>query len=167
MTVEYEEHLLHDDGRTPNNPRLPLIVYPRALAGGELRSEFMRRLGAGWSGAWVGGVFSYHHYHSTAHEVLCVIGGEARLEFGGEAGITLEVAAGDAVVIPAGVGHRDAGSSRDFAVIGAYPEGQSWDLLTGRPEERPQALENIEDVPLPAADPVFGEEGALAARWGL
>lgn len=166
--MEYEGHLLQDDGRIPNNPRLPLIVYPRALAGGDLRSEFMRRLVEhGWGGAWVGGVFSYHHYHSTAHEVLCVIGGEARLELGGEAGITLEVSAGDAVVIPAGVGHRDAGSSGDFAVIGAYPEGQSWDLLTGGPEERPQALENIRSVPLPAADPVFGEAGPLVARWGI
>lgn len=167
MTVEYEEHLLHDDGRIPNNPRLPLLTYRRALTGGDLRSGFMRRLGAGWGGAWVGGVFSYHHYHSTAHEVLCVVGGEARLELGGEAGISVEVAAGDALVIPAGVGHRDAGSSREFAVIGAYPEGQSWDLLTGRPEERPQALENIGNVPLPETDPISGRDGPLVARWGL
>lgn len=165
--MEYEEHLLRDDGRIPNNPRLPLIVYPQALAGGDLRSEFMWRLGEnGWGGAWMGGVFSYDHYHSTAHEVLCVVGGEARLALGGESGISVRVSAGDAVVIPAGVGHRDAGSSGDFAVIGAYPEGQSWDLLTGKPEERPRALKNIRSVPLPAADPVFGEDGPLLGPWG-
>lgn len=166
--MEYEEHLFGDDGSIPNNSRLPLLLYPRALEGADLRSRFMQRLGEnGWGGAWVGGVFSYHHYHSTAHEALCVVGGGASLTFGGESGITVEVSAGDAVVIPAGVGHRNAGSSGGFAVIGAYPEGQSWDLLTGRPEERPEALENIRAVPLPGADPIFGDDGPLVTRWGL
>lgn len=167
MEREYEAHLLEDDGRIPNNPRLPVLVYPEAMRGdGDLRSRFMRRLeDNGWGGAWVGGVFPYHHYHSTAHEVLCVVRGEARITFGGEGGIPLDLSAGDAVAIPAGVGHRDAGSSGDFAVIGAYPEGQSWDLLTGRPEERPQALENIRAVPLPENDPVFGGKGPLTERW--
>lgn len=166
MEPRYEEHLLEDDGRIPNNPRLPLLVYPGALEGEELRGRFMRELEKnGWGGAWVGGVFSYHHYHSTAHEALCVAGGEARITFGGESGIDLEILAGDAVVIPAGVGHCNSGSSSDFAVIGAYPDGQSWDLLTGDPGERPQALQNIRSVPLPRADPVFGAEGPAVTRW--
>src|SRR5215210_2204168 len=75
----------------------------------------------GWGGAWVNGVFSYHHYHSTSHEVVAVVGREARLTFGGPEGETVEVEAGDAVVIPTGVGHCNEGSSSSFSVIGAYP----------------------------------------------
>lgn len=165
MDLRHETYLLQDDGRIPNNPRLPLILYPDALEGGDLRSRFMRSLETGWGGAWVGRVFPYHHYHSTAHEALCVVGGEARITFGGEQGITLELLAGDAVAIPAGVGHCDSGSSHDFAVIGAYPDGQSWDLLTGEPEERPWALDNIRAVPTPKTDPLCGADGPLTALW--
>jgi uncharacterized protein YjlB len=120
----------------------------------------------GWGGAWVDGVFSYHHYHSTSHEVLVVVCGRASVTFGGPQGETVEVEEGDAVVIPAGVGHRNAGSSGDFQVIGAYPLGQeNYDLRTGEEGERPEALENIRNVPLPEADPLVGEEGPLLQRW--
>lgn len=166
MQPRYEEYLLENDGRTLNNPRLPLLVYPGALEGEDLRQRFMRELEKnGWGGAWVGGAFSYHHYHSTAHEALRAVGGEARLTFGGESGIELDLSAGDPVVIPAGVGHCNSGSSSGFAVIGAYPDGQSWDLLIEEdPGELPRALENIRSVPLPQADPVFGADGP-AVTW--
>ena len=91
--------------------------------------------------------------------------GSARIAFGGEAGVTVEVGAGYVVMIPAGVGHRNLGSSRDFLVVGAYSKGQSWDLRTGEPDERPGVLENIRNVPLPEADPVFGNEGPLLGHW--
>ncbi len=91
--------------------------------------------------------------------------GPARIAFGGPAGVTVEVATGDVVVIPAGVGHRNLGSSGDFLVVGAYPEVQSWDLRTGEPDERPEVLENIRKVPLPRTDPVFGDEGPLHEHW--
>jgi uncharacterized protein YjlB len=38
-------------------------------------------------------------------------------------------------------------------------------MNTGRPGERPAADERIARVPLPAADPVFGESGPLVALW--
>jgi uncharacterized protein YjlB len=92
--------------------------------------------------------------------------GEASIALGGPEGTTVEVRAGDVVVIPAGVGHRNAGSSCDFAVLGAYPRGQeSYDLRTGEEGERPEALENIRNVPLPEADPLYGPGGPLPARW--
>ncbi len=112
------------------------------------------------------GVFPYHHYHSTSHEVLCVIRGSASIAFGGPEGEVVEVEAGDVVVIPAGVGHKNEGSSGDFSVVGAYPRGQeSYDLRTGEAGERPEVLENIRSVPLPEADPLFGEGGPLLWRW--
>lgn len=161
------EHLFQDDGRIPNNPTLPLLIYPEVLATTgdppSICEELFRK--NRWGGSWRDGVFTYHHYHSTAHEVLGIVRGTARIAFGGEAGITVEVAKGDAVVIPAGVGHRNLGSSEDLLVVGAYPEGQSWDLRTGEPDERPWVLENIRKVPLPRTDPVFGDEGPLHERW--
>jgi uncharacterized protein YjlB len=114
----------------------------------------------------VDGVFSYHHYHSNAHEVLGVVSGSANIAFGGPEGETVEVEAGDVVVIPAGVGHCNKESKGRFSVVGDYPRGQeSYDLRTGEEGERPEVLENIRDVPLPKSDPLFGEKGPLTQRW--
>lgn len=164
--TEPREFHFEDDGSIPNNP-LPLLVYPKTLEAAEMEPSRCKKLLAAndWSGAWVNGVFPYHHYHSTSHEVLAVIGGSASITFGGESGETVEVEAGDVVVIPAGVGHRNLGSTPDFSVVGAYPGGRSWDILTGDPEERPESLENIRTVPLPKADPLFGEVGPLIKLW--
>jgi uncharacterized protein YjlB len=165
---EVQEYRFEDDGSIPNNPDLALLLYPQALGEGDLSSSRCQQLLAEncWGGSWIDGVFPYHHYHSVSHEVLVVVGGEARIDFGGPEGVTLEVEAGDAVVIPAGVGHRNAGSSSGFSVVGAYPRGQeSWDLRTGEPDERPEVLENIRNVALPEADPLFGEDGPLLRRW--
>src|SRR5918995_6942222 len=70
------EYLFEDDGRIPNNTTLPLLVYSQVLDSSEQDSSRCKELLAenGWGGAWVDGVFSYHHYHSNAHEVLCVVG---------------------------------------------------------------------------------------------
>ena len=164
---QVRRHLFEDDGRIPNNSDLPLLLYPGALsASDDLPSECEALFREnGWGGAWRNGIFPYHHYHSTAHEVLGIVRGSARLVFGGESGVTVEVEAGDVAVIPAGVGHCNSGSSDDFLVVGAYPRGQSWDLRTGEPDERPEVLENIRKVPLPGADPVFGDKGPLAEHW--
>ena len=105
------------------------------------------------------------HYHSSAHEVLGVFSGSARVQFGGETGIVLEVRAGDVVVIPAGVSHRNLGASRNFGVVGAYPNGQSWDMQYGKPGERPAADQRIARVPIPATDPVCGVDGPVCALW--
>jgi uncharacterized protein YjlB len=166
--TEVREYTFEDDGRIPNNPTLPLLVYSQALDSSEQDSSRCKELLAenGWGGAWVDGVFAYHHYHSNAHEVLCVVGGSASIAFGGPEGETLEVEAGDVVVIPVGVGHCNKGSNGGFSVVGAYPRGQeSYDLRTGEESERPEVLENIRNVPLPKSDPLFGEKGPLTQLW--
>ncbi|MGB3682109.1 MAG: cupin domain-containing protein [Rubrobacteraceae bacterium] len=168
--TEVQSHSFEDDGGIPNNPELPLLIYPQALPEEARDSSACKKLLAenGWGGAWTNGVFSYHHYHSNAHEVLAVVGGSASLIFGGPEGTTVEVEAGDVVVIPAGVGHCNAGSGGGFTVIGAYPKGQeNYDLKTGEPDERPEALENIQQTRLPQADPLFGEEGPLIRHWAV
>lgn len=166
--IEVREYSFEDDGRIPNNPELHLLFYPRALDESSRSASACKALleRNGWGGSWVNGVFPYHHYHSNAHEVLCVVDGSASVAFGGPEGEVVEVRAGDVVVIPAGVGHCNRGSSTDFSVIGAYPRGQeSYDLRTGEPGERPEVLENIREVPPPTSDPLFGEDGPLPERW--
>ena len=62
---------------------------------------------------------------------------------------------------------RDAGPARrpGRAVVGAYPEGREWDLLRGRPGERPKADRNIAALSIPDNDPIYGAEGPLRQIW--
>src|SRR5829696_2300773 len=109
----------------------------------------------GWGGSWVDGVFDFHHFHSTSHEVLAVVAGSATLELGGPQGRAFEVTAGDVVVLPAGTGHRRAAADSAFSVVGAYPEGQEdYDLLR---EADDAVRERIAQVAAPDADPVGGD----------
>lgn len=149
---------------------LPLLVYQNALriAGRALASDAETVFTAnGWGGSWRNGIYSFHHYHSTAHEVLAICCGQVRVQLGGEQGQAFDLAAGDVVVIPAGVGHKNLTASADLLVVGAYPPGQHWDLCYGKPDERPRVLHNIANVPLPSTDPVYGNEGPLLEQWRL
>ena len=161
--TEPETHRFADDGRFPNSP-LPLLLYRRALPPDPVAMEqaFARY---GWSNAWRNGIFPFHHFHSIAHEVLGIAAGTARVMFGGPGGREFEVGAGDVVVIPAGVGHRNLGSSPDFRVVGAYPGGAGYDTRRGEPSEHDAALQAIRAVPLPDTDPVSGQGGALRRLW--
>ena len=99
-------------------------------------------------------MFPFPHYHAEAHEAR-----------GGGGGIEQKVQPGDVVVIPAGVGHENLGSTSDFTMVGAYPPGQNPDLQRGEPSERECVIELIAKVPLPAADPIFGKAGPLMKAW--
>lgn len=160
---EPECHSFADDGRIPNST-LPLLVLRAALPAdaGTIERAFARN---GWTGAWRDGIYPFHHFHSTAHEVLGVARGRAKVRFGGPGGVPLDLHAGDAVVIPAGVGHCNEGASDDFLVVGAYPGGAAWDVRRGEPAERGDVLRNLAAVRLPGADPVHGAGGALARLW--
>jgi uncharacterized protein YjlB len=166
--TELVRRTLDDDGTFPNNEQLPLLAYKGALRLPEhdpaaaIESLFAANR---WGGSWRNGVYSYHHYHSTAHEVLGVYSGRAQVQFGGPDGPVLEVERSDVVVIPAGVAHKNVGSSADFRVVGAYPHGQRPDMNDGREWERPAADERIARVSRPQADPVYGDRGPLFEYW--
>jgi len=156
-----------DDGNIPNN-KLPLLIYHGAFkVSGQDGAAWLEKRFAenNWTNSWRNGVFSYHHYHSITHEVLGVYAGHALLHMGGELGEKLNVSAGDVLVIPAGVGHKKLEASADFAVVGAYPDGRDYDILRGEAGDRPRALENIRQVPIPLLDPVWGSERGLSKIW--
>lgn len=163
-----EAHLLEDDGTFPNNAALPLIIYTGAfdLSEGDAAAQIEKVLHQNhWGNAWRNGIYSYHHYHSRAHEVLVIDQGEAQVQLGGPEGIIFTVRTGDVIVIPAGVAHKNLGATDDFACVGAYPPGQDPDMNYGKAGERPKADEHIARIPLPDTDPVYGSDGPLIKHW--
>ena len=159
-----ESHFFEDDGGIPNSP-LPTLVYHGVEAAEDAaRCEDLFE-GNTWLPDWRDGIFSFHHFHSTTHEVLGIVGGRATIMLGGPNGRPFEIERGDVLVLPAGTGHCKMGSSGDFLVVGAYPDGMSWDIRRGDPAEHDEALANIRAVPVPRADPVEGPRGSLTRLW--
>lgn len=158
--------MLQRNGGIPNNPKLPVLIYPGALAvsGGDPAALFESTFKAnGWPPQWRYGVFTYHHYHTHGHEVLGVYAGHAKLMLGGPNGHVLEVKAGDVLLLPAGTGHCNLGSSDDFRVVGAYPPGQEGDINRDPPTEA--QLASIAALPYPHRDPVLGGKGGVVEYW--
>lgn len=156
-----------DDGQIPNN-RLPLLLYRSAFsARGTEGAEWLeqRFTANNWTNSWRNGIFSYLHYHSISHEVLGIYSGTATVQLGGKQGSTMTIQAGDVIIIPAGVGHQNLGSSTDFGVVGAYPDGRTFDVLRGQPGERPRADKTIAALPIPATDPLLGKSSGLPQLW--
>jgi uncharacterized protein YjlB len=156
--------VFEDDGTIPNS-RLPLLAYQAAVPADAAAIE---RLFAAnhWPPAWRDGVHPFHHFHSTAHEVLGVARGEASVLFGGPNGQVLTVRAGDVVVVPAGVAHCNQGQSSDLLIVGAYPDnGPGPDLRRGKAGEHDAAAQAVAAVPMPEADPVMGMDGGLVRLW--
>lgn len=159
--------VLKDAGTIPNS-RLAVVIYSGVLdlPKDDPAAAIEALIHANdWGNDWRNGIFSYHHYHSTAHEALLVFGGSAKVQLGGENGVIETIGAGDVIVIPAGVGHKNLGSSSDFHVVGAYPPQQNVDMNYGKSGERPRVDDNIARLALPTTDPVFGKTGPLLDHW--
>jgi uncharacterized protein YjlB len=165
-----DNFMLPDDGVFPNNQLLPVLIYRHAfqISGEKAEDEIKDCLSDhGWKNAWVAGVYDYHHYHSTAHEVLVALSGEARLQLGGPSGREVNFTQGDVLILPSGTAHRCIHATGDFRCMGAYPDGQNYDILTGKSDERPAADQRIAKVPLPASDPVYRTDGPLVFHWTI
>src|SRR5215813_664435 len=105
--VQPEQLHFKDDGVYPGSV-LPLLLYRAAITidARDRASVFERAFAQNdWCNSWRNGVYSFSHYHSTAHEVLGVYDGNAKLRLGGEGGETVEIRSGDGILIPAGVAH--------------------------------------------------------------
>lgn len=158
-------------GGVPNNP-LPLIIWPRVALdeaqeeepdlAGWFEQTFARN---GWPPSWRYDIFPYTHYHPNTHELLGVAQGWAEVLFGGDTGRMVTLRAGDAVLIPAGVGHKQVYASEDFMVVGAYPEGFAPETNRDEAARLRAAEQQVKQVPLPTRDPFTGKEGALTDIW--
>jgi len=163
--METHQFQLDQNDWVPNNARLPIVVYRQAaeqkrdVAAAAFETLFEAN---GWLPQWRDTVFDYHHYHSTAHEVLGAFSGSAKLMLGGPGGRLVELAAGDALVLPVGTGHCRVEATDDFRVVGAYPHGQDWDVCRDAPSL--EALARIASLAVPDLDPVIGTHGPFTPK---
>lgn len=147
---------IKDDGTFPNNEEYPALLYKSAFMGTEADGRRMIMEGGDWTPPWVWGIFSYHHYHSKAWELLLCIRGEASVQFGGNSGPTVTVAMGDLVFVPPGLAHKQMNEKNGFALLGSYPTAGfdgSIDTLTGPPTK--EQRERIAKCHVPERDPFF------------
>ncbi len=162
----YEQHQLPGCPKFPGNS-LPVLHYKNVLHPGLFwvyqTKRLLRRYR--WHRFQVQGLLTYNHYHSNAHEVLVVLKGETCIRLGGDGGESINIRKGDALVIPAGVVHKNLGDEYAVECLSAYHNGVLPDINCGHPCERPLADERIQQVLLPHADPIFGNNGPLTAEW--
>ncbi|MFW5830858.1 MAG: hypothetical protein ACOCVA_01315 [Prolixibacteraceae bacterium] len=159
---------LSENGSFPNNPELPVLLYKNVFEfdEGDPASTIEKIFAENnWGSSWRNGIFNYHHYHTTAHEALGVYSGWAEVQLGGPGKDPVRIEKGDLVVLPAGTSHKKLDSGDGFAVVGAYPDNQNYDMNYGKQEELKKARENIVNVSMPDNDPVFGKDGKMFEHW--
>jgi uncharacterized protein YjlB len=150
------------DGYIPNNPSLPLLHYRKAVRfdrNGDPAALLERIFNVnGWGQAWRNGIYDFVHYHPRIHEVLGVARGTAKLRLGGNKGSTVKVAAGDVIVVPAGVGHECLSADENFLVVGAYPPSGVYSECRGSHQEYAEARAQVRRVARPKKNPLFGRQ---------
>ncbi|KAL1643130.1 hypothetical protein SLS58_005099 [Diplodia intermedia] len=194
-TNEPEQYPVRPTPHCPNSV-FPVLVYRGVLptpVDEESTSDFLQR--NHWEkkattpnekGTW--GAITTKHFHPNTHECYGVIHGRSELVFGlggadavkadadaddsngeGEEGVRVTVAAGDVVVVPAGVAHASVRKDDGYRYIGVYPEGSpKWRNEWGKRElsgADDPLFDEIKGVRVPRCDPVFGAEGPLRRVW--
>lgn len=169
MAIPQPETLYFDSDETNGFPNssLPVLVYRHVIdiCDAEKRADTFEAMFKrhDWPPAWRYGMFTFDHFHSTAHEALGVFRGQALARLGGPNGSELMLYAGDALVLPAGVGHACVEAGDDFCMVGASPSGQEPEIERGDPATLAAAQARVASVALPKHAPVGGP---LTALWG-
>mmetsp|Transcript_26849 Transcript_26849/g.53618 ORF Transcript_26849/g.53618 Transcript_26849/m.53618 type:complete len:227 (-) Transcript_26849:62-742(-) len=147
------------DGTFPNNPDHPLLLFRGSSKFTGDEKECRRTLRkAGWTAPWKWIVFPYHHYHSSAWELLLCVQGAAVLKLGGETGPEVKIGVGDIMLIPPGFVHKQLASSDGFSVLGSYPSviGKDVEVDELRGTATEEQLENILSCCAPEVEPITG-----------
>ncbi|VUC33007.1 unnamed protein product [Clonostachys rosea] len=152
----------------PNNT-LPVLHYQDVLpqpATEASVTEFLTRNKWEKRGTW--GHIGIRHFHPNSHECYGIFQGSSKLLIGkikqGD-GVEINVKSGDVIVLPAGTAHSSIESSLNYRYIGVYPEGcPKWQNEMGK-KPADQFHTMIQDVAMPEADPVYGENGPLTRLW--
>lgn len=166
--LRVSSHQIPAHGLFPNTSvqQKPLMIYHSAFSSSstttpssiEAHVESIRAVVPQWRYT----MYSFSHYHSTSHEVLCIASGAAKCCFGGETNpsrIEPELRKGDVVVVPAGVSHRLLKETESpFQMVGCYPPGKQWDMCYGKEGEESQ-VQSIKAQNWFHKDPIYGEEG--------
>lgn len=152
------------------NSTLTVIYYPESIADKLNREDTSQKVLSffeqnGYTNGWVGSIYTYHHFHSNTHEVLACISGDAEVQLGGPNAEIYSFKAGDIVLLPAGVAHKLITASKDFQIIGAYPDGKEPDMQRGDLEHYSEIKERIRQVSKPKYDPVKHLEGGVIKNW--
>ncbi|WP_208560291.1 cupin domain-containing protein [Marinilactibacillus kalidii] len=168
-----EQILLEESYPYPNNV-LPAMLYPDAFKNiveeHHAAEQVIERLARyQYTNAWVNGIFDYHHFHSNADEVLVCLAGEASVQLGGPSGKKVSFTQGDVLLLPPGMAHKRLKASKDFSIVGAYPNGQSFNTYKKSDVKSKELFgkikEEISHVAIPPLDPVQGDKGAIHTYW--
>ncbi|KAJ5726755.1 uncharacterized protein N7483_008112 [Penicillium malachiteum] len=175
------------------NSKLPVVVYRNALTDptpdGVLQAveESEWKKGGHWKIAKES-LAATPHYHSTTHEAYTVLHGAATYLLGkspldpgtdsngDSTGVRFTARAGDVFVFPAGVTHFVTDVEDEYEFIGFYSlssqndqnslkEPYNMEYATDSIEITNQKRGKCELVPVPAHDPIYGEEGPMIKIW--
>ncbi len=149
----------------PNNERFPLLHYKNVFTDPDPHKILAIFASNGWIQGWIDSIYDFHHFHSNTHEALGIAKGSCDVEIGGPGGTVIHIEACDLLLIPAGVAHKNIGSSDDFISVGSYPTNVPYDMHEGKKSEYEQVKKAISEVALPETDPVFGASGPLFTYW--
>ena len=167
-SLKLSSHQIGAHQLTPNTSiqHKPLMIYhqafPPKISASAIESH-LTKIGV-VTPQWRYTMYSRSHFHSTAHEVLCVYSGSARLCFGGESNperFEPLLESGDVIVVPAGVAHRLMEDvSGHFSMVGSYPKGKNWDMCYGESGEE-EKIKGIANLGWFQKDPIYGDEGPV------
>lgn len=171
-SLRVERHQIPAAGLIPNTSiqQKPLIIYrglfPAPLPSASEIEAHIAAVGV-CEPMWRYPMYPDDHFHTTAHELVVIHRGRARLNFGGEdckGAVVTEAQAGDAVLIPAGVSHRLVEDLEgEFEMVGSYPVGsEHWDMCYGNAGEE-ELIANIKNLDWVDKDPLYGDGGPAAS----
>lgn len=155
----------HDDGTIPNS-KLPVIVYYSITDVIDKSTWFEQNFAKNnWLNNWRDIILPYDHFHSNTHEILGISKGIVTLNIGGAKGKQLLLSAGDALLLPAGVGHYFVSSAGAYEVVGGYPDGGNWNLLQELGADKDSIYAEIDSLEIPQLDPIHGLDGPMHKYW--